>query len=317
MPSRDGGPAVIHPQPPPPPPPPLPSSSFAHFVPQYHPAMVPYAPQPAQLVYSPSSAAAAAKAEVRDVWAGNFEEELSNIAALLPYYPCVCVDTEFPGAVHDSGTPRYLRGPRESYALVKRNVDDLKLLQVGFALSGAAGRCPVAWQFNVRGFDPARDPHAPASIAMLRAQGMDFATLREFGVRPDDFAAGFYRCGLGCGQLTWAAFAGAYDFAYVAKVLTGGRPLPDTLDGFHALVQGLFGPKVLDVKHLARCCGHGGIRGGLEQVAAALGVKRAAGRAHCAGSDSLLTIDVLLAMVDRFFRNSSVLSHAGTIVDLA
>jgi len=275
--------------------------------------MVPYAPQPAQLVYSASSAAAT-KAEVRDVWSGNLEEELANIAALLPYYPCVCVDTEFPGAVHDSGTPRYLRGPRESYALVKRNVNDLKLLQVGFALSGAAGRCPVAWQFNVRGFDPARDPHAPASVAMLRAQGMDFGTLRQFGVRPDDFAVGFYRCGLGCGQLTWAAFAGAYDFAYLAKVLTGGRPLPDTLDGFHALLQGLFGPKVLDAKHLARCCG---IRGGLEQVAAALGVKRAAGRAHCAGSDSLLTTDVLLAMVDRFFRNCNVLSHAGTIVDLA
>jgi len=311
MPSRDGGPAVIHPQPPPLP---LPSSSFMHIVPQYHPAMmVPYAPQPAQLVYSASSAAAT-KAEVRDVWSGNLEEELANIAALLPYYPCVCMDTEFPGAVHDSGTPRYLRGPRESYALVKRNVDDLKLLQVGFALSGAAGRCPVAWQFNVRGFDPARDPHAPASIDMLRAQGMDFGTLRQFGVRPDDFAVGFYRCGLGCGQLTWAAFAGAYDFAYLAKVLTGGRPLPDTLDGFHALLQGLFGPKVLDAKHLARCCG---IRGGLEQVAAALGVKRAAGRAHCAGSDSLLTTDVLLAMVDRFFRNCNVLSHAGTIVDLA
>jgi len=269
--------------------------------------MVPYAPQPAQLVYS-------AKAQVRDVWSGNLEEELANIAALLPYYPCVCVDTEFPGAVHDSGTPRYLRGPRESYALVKRNVDDLKLLQVRFALSGAAGRSPVAWQFNVRGFDPARDPHAPASIDMLRAQGMDFGTLRQFGVRPDDFAVGFYRCGLGCGQLTWAAFAGAYDFAYLAKVLTGGRPLPDTLDGFHALIQALFGPKVLDAKHLARCCG---IRGGLEQVAAALGVKRAAGRAHCAGSDSLLTTDVLLAMVDRFFRNTNVLSHAGTIADLA
>jgi len=269
--------------------------------------MVPYAPQPAQLVYS-------AKAQVRDVWSGNLEEELANIAALLPYYPCVCVDTEFPGAVHDSGTPPYLRGPRESYALVKRNVDDLKLLQVGFALSGAAGRCPVAWQFNVRGFDPARDPHAPASVAMLRAQGMDLGTLREFGVRPGDLAAGFYRCGLGCGNLTWAAFAGAYDFAYLAKVLTGGRPLPDTLDGFHALLQGLFGPKVLDAKHLARCCG---IRGGLEQVAAALGVERAAGRAHCAGSDSLLTTDVLLAMVDRFFRNTNVLSHAGTIADLA
>ncbi|RCV20091.1 hypothetical protein SETIT_4G027800v2 [Setaria italica] len=309
MPSRDGGPAVMRPHHPPP-------RSFVHVVPEYHhptpTAMLPYAQNPAHLLF-PS---AAAKAEVRDVWAGNLEEELSAIATVLPYYPCVTVDTEFPGAVHDDpATPRYLRGPRESYALVKRNVDDLKLLQVGIALSGAAGRFPVAWQFNIRGFNPALDPHAPASVAMLRAQGMDLAALREFGIRPADFADGFYRCGLvGSGHLTWAAFAGAYDFAYLAKALIGGRPLPETLDGFHALVQQLFGPKVLDAKHLAKCCG---VRGGLKQVAAALGVERAAGRAHCAGSDSLLTADVLLAMLDRFFRNSSVLSHAGTIVDLA
>ncbi|CAN6208833.1 unnamed protein product [Urochloa humidicola] len=308
MPSRDGGPAVLHPPPPPPP------CSFVHIVP-HHPTttMVQY------LQPSPPLTPAAVKAEVRDVWAGNLEEELAAMASLLPYYPCVCVDTEFPGAVHTGwGTPRYLRGPRESYALVKRNVDDLKLLQVGVSLSGPAGRLPLAWQFNLRGFDPATDPHAPASVAMLRSKaGMDFATMRDFGARPDDLAAGFYRYGLlggAAATTTWVAFAGAYDFAYLAKALTGGRRLPETLEGFNALVRGLFGPRVLDVKHLARCCG---VRGGLEQVAAALGVGRAAGRAHCAGSDSMLTTDVLLAMLDRFFRDISVLDHAGTIVDLA
>ena len=33
----------------------------------------------------------------------------------------------------------------------------------------------------------------------------------------------------------------------------------------------------------------------------ALSVERAAGRAHYVGSDSLLTTDVLLAMLNRFF----------------
>jgi CCR4-NOT transcription complex subunit 7/8 len=117
------------------------------------------------LVFTPSGALL--KAAVRDVWASNFDEELSNLSAVLPRYPCVCVDTEFPGAVHDSDLPRYMRGPRESYELVKRNVDDLKLLQVGIALSGPAGRFPIAWQFNIRGFDPALHPHAPASIGPL------------------------------------------------------------------------------------------------------------------------------------------------------
>uniref|UniRef100_A0A804QY24 poly(A)-specific ribonuclease n=1 Tax=Zea mays TaxID=4577 RepID=A0A804QY24_MAIZE len=233
-----------------------------------------------------TSIGASMNAAVRDVWASNFDEELSNLSAVLPRYPCVCLDTEFPGAVHDSDMPRYMRGPRESYELVKRNVDDLKLLQVGIALSGPAGRFPIAWQFNIRGFDPALHPHAPASIAMLREQGMDFALLNEFGIDPEDFAAGFRRSGLACGWLSWTAFSGSYDFGYLAKALTGSQPLPDTLDGFLAL------------------------------VATALGVKRAAGRAHCAGSDSLLTTDVLLLMMDRFFRNVDVLAHAGTIVDL-
>ena len=55
----------------------------------------------------------------------------------------------------------------------------------------------------------------------------------------------------------------------------------------------------------------------LEQVVTTLGVERAAGHAHCAGSDSLLTTDVLLAMLNHFFMNDDVLAHAGTIVGLA
>jgi len=49
----------------------------------------------------------------------------------------------------------------------------------------------------------------------------------------------------------------------------------------------------------------------------ALGVERTTGRAHYAASDSLLTTDVLLAMLNRFFMNVDVLAHAGTILGLA
>lgn len=263
---------------------------------------------------SPAASAAADEVEVRDVWAANLEEELRSIGALLPTYPVVSMDTEFPGTVHDVATPRHLRTPRESYAVVKRNVDELHLLQLGLALSGPAGRCPVAWQFNFAGFDARRDPHSGSSVAMLAAHGVDFTALRRHGIDHGDFARAFGRSKLACGRLTWAAFSGSYDFAYLVKVLTGGRPLPSTLEGFMAKVSKIFGPAVLDVKHLAKFCGGGGgIRGGLEHVAAALGVHRAAGRAHNAGSDSLLTSDVLHAMVDRFFPNSGVLNHAGAI----
>ncbi|KAL6861501.1 hypothetical protein ACP4OV_017201 [Aristida adscensionis] len=310
MPRADGGPVLLAPPPPPPPPP----CSFLQpfpFVLHPHHLMGGGMLQP-QTEEQPAPAV-----EVRDVWAANLEEELAQVAALLPLYPCVCVDTEFPGVVHGSATPHHLRGAREAYAVVKRNVDELKLLQVGVALCGPGGRCPVAWQFNLRGFDAGRDAHAADSVAMLRAQGMDFAALRDFGVDPRAFAAGFFRCGLGCGRLTWVAFSGAYDFAYLARLLLGGCRLPETLESFLAQVAALFGPAVVDVKRLARFCGDGGgLRGGLEQVAAALGVDRAAGRAHCAGSDSLLTCDVLLAMMSRFFQDGNVLHHAGAIEGL-
>uniref|UniRef100_A0A0E0L7J1 poly(A)-specific ribonuclease n=1 Tax=Oryza punctata TaxID=4537 RepID=A0A0E0L7J1_ORYPU len=267
--------------------------------------------------FSPRSAAAVDEVEVRDVWAANLEEEMHSIGALLKNYPVVSMDTEFPGTVHDGATPRHLRTPEESYAVVKRNVDKLHLLQLGVALSGPTGRCPVVWQFNFAGFDARRDPHSRSSIAMLAAHGMDFALLRHYGIEHDDFARAFRSSELGRGCLTWAAFSGSYDFAYLVKVLTGGRPLPNTLEGFLAKVGKIFGPMVLDVKHLAKFCGDGGgIRGGLEHVAAAIGVQRAAGRAHNAGSDSLLTSDVLHAMVDRFFPNSGVLNHAGAIEGL-
>ncbi|KAL5225821.1 hypothetical protein ABZP36_012460 [Zizania latifolia] len=256
--------------------------------------------------------------EVRDVWAHNLENEVAKIHALLPRYYVVCIDTEFPGTVHGCNTPHYLRTPRESYAVVKRNVDELQLLQLGITLSSpSAGRSPVVWQFNFRGFDVSRDPHAPSSIAMLMAHGLDFSTLRTFGIEPAAFARAFYRSGLGCGRLAWAAFSGSYDFAYLAKMLGDGRRLPETLEGFMSQVESIFGPAVLDVKYIARFCGEGGgIRGGLEKVAATLGVQRSAGRAHNAGSDSLLTSDVLRAMMRRFFPNGGVFNHAGVIEGL-
>ncbi|KAF0930955.1 hypothetical protein E2562_038363 [Oryza meyeriana var. granulata] len=102
----------------------------------------------------------------------------------------------------------------------------------------------------------------------------------------------FYRSTLRYGRLTWAVFSGSYDFTYLSKVVTGGCPLLKTLEGFLAQVKLIFGPTMLDVKYIRRFCSDGGgIHSGLEHVAAALGMQRATGRAHNAGSDSLLTFD--------------------------
>ncbi|XP_037461973.1 probable CCR4-associated factor 1 homolog 11 [Triticum dicoccoides] len=211
---------------------------------------------------------------------------MEAITALLPTHLVVTIDTEFPGAVHDSATPRDKRSPKEAYTLVRRNVDHLKhLLQLGLTLSGPGGSHPVVWQFNFRGFDERRDPHAPESIAMLKAHGMDFARLREDGIDPGDFTDEFMRSGLNHRRprrgraapepLTWVAFSGSYDFAYLARMLfrQGTKGLPQKLEDFGRRVEKFFGPWVLDAKYIAKTC-----------------------FAHNAGSDSLLTADVMLAI---------------------
>ncbi|XP_048538945.1 probable CCR4-associated factor 1 homolog 11 [Triticum urartu] len=232
---------------------------------------------------------------------------MEAITALVPTHPVVTIDTEFPGVVHDSATPRAKRSPKEAYALVRSNVDHLKhLLQLGLTLSGPGGSHPVVWQFNFRGFDEKRDPHAPESIAMLKAHGMDFARLNQDGIDPGDFTDEFMRSGLNhrCPRrgrsapepLTWVAFSGSYDFAYLAKMLfrRGNRRLPQKLEDFRRRVELLFGPWVLDAKYIAKTCSR---LGGLELVAGDLGVQRRAGVAHNAGSDSLLTADLMHAIV--------------------
>ncbi|CAM0912666.1 unnamed protein product [Alopecurus aequalis] len=320
-PGADGGTMVL------PPPPPghhlvQPAGTVLHLP---MPVPVPMHPPPLeQFAFAAARRhAPQAEVEVRDVWEWNLAEEMSAITALLPTHPVVCIDTEFLGTVHDSPTPRHLRDPHQNYALVRRNADELKkLLQLGIALVGPQGRYRVVWQFNFWGFDEARDPHAPASVAMLKAHGMDFDRLQEDGIDPRAFAREFARSGLALGRqgkdslgITWVAFSGSYDFAYLAKVLRRGKRLPKKLDGFRSLVGKLFGPGVLDVKYIAKACG---VHGGLDQVATALGVDRAAGRAHNAGSDSLLTADVLRAIVARFFTHVDVrLMYAGAIDGLA
>ncbi|KAE9616769.1 hypothetical protein Lal_00034498 [Lupinus albus] len=248
---------------------------------------------------------------IREVWAKNLESEFSLIRQLIPQYPFVSMDTEFPGVIFKQQilTKSYHHQnlhPLDEYNLLKANVDSLNLIQVGLTLSDVAGNLPhlgtnnsFIWQFNFRDFDVARDKHATDSIALLRKQGIDFERNVVDGVDSVHFAAMMFSSGLLYNKaVTWVTFHSAHDFGYMVKILTH-RTLPTRLDEFLWVVKRLFGNKVYDIKHMIRYCDS--LYGGLDRVAQTLKVYRVVGKSHQAGSDSLLTCHVFQKIRDTYF----------------
>ncbi|CAL5358360.1 unnamed protein product [Camellia sinensis] len=250
---------------------------------------------------------------VRDVWADNLSFEFGLIRRVLNDYPNVAMDTEFPGTIIFSDKHYSCLSPSDNYFLMKSNVDALNLIQVGLTLSDNQGNLPdlytdscYAWQFNFRDFDIESDDLRNAdSIKLLKRQGIDFKKNREEGIDSREFAKMLLWSGLVYKRPSkrWVTFHSGYDFGFLIKMLTH-RELPENLETFMAMVHFYFGGNVYDIKHLMRDCN--GLNGGLERVAKALGVDRAAGKSHQAGSDSLLTMETflkLLKMVDTSFIN--------------
>ncbi|CAL4979146.1 unnamed protein product [Urochloa decumbens] len=254
------------------------------------------------------NAMAATGLEVRPVTAANYEAELDAIGSLLPQFPVIVFDTEYPGTVHrpPPGRRESDLTPPERYALIKANVDEVPILQLGITLCDADGNLPVfssssggaagayyerSWVFTFSDFDARRgDAHAPESVTFLRSRGVDFAAARTHGVSSAAFAARFAATVLAPARitaaldpaarpLTWAAYGGAYDYAYMVKMLSGGQPLPGTWHEFMARARELLGSDgMFDAKYMAEHSGHaddlfgaGGGGGGLRRVAAQLG----------------------------------------------
>ncbi|CAN6181378.1 unnamed protein product [Urochloa humidicola] len=267
----------------------------------------------------------APRVEVRQVWAHNFEAEARLIESLLPKFRYAAVDTEFPGTVYRPVGAAYTLTPARRYELLKQNVDALDLIQLGLTLFDSSGRLPLlsggaaVWEFNFREFDVRRGRHAPESIAMLRASGVDFIRTRRDGV---DAAAAFgprlrkwLRRGLGRGGVV--TFSGGYDLAYLVKAAYGpGFAMPATAAEFEAVARSLIRRPLFDVKEMARLC-PADLRGGLDSVAAKLGVGRAVGEAHQAGSDSLLTCHTFVKMRESYFDDDGKLAQvAGVLTDI-
>ncbi|KAK4749026.1 hypothetical protein SAY87_026475 [Trapa incisa] len=157
------------------------------------------------------------------------------------------------------------------------------------------------WEFNFRDFDAWRDPHRPESVALLRRQGIDFERNRNEGVDSVRFAYLLQTSGvLFNPYVTWITFHSAYDFGYLIKILD--------------LLRIFFGPRVFDMKYMMRFCNC--LYGGLERVAGALEVQRGVGKAHQAGSDSLLIWHTFQRMAQRFFVNAKPEAVAGLLYGL-
>ncbi|KAK0415943.1 hypothetical protein QR680_012206 [Steinernema hermaphroditum] len=221
-----------------------------------------------------------------NVWNGNLEAEFIRIREMIEKFPYVAMDTEFPGVVYKPLDNFFKSKEDYTYKMVTCNVDNLKLIQVGFALMNEKGELPygnTVWQFNFH-YDLRTDASAKSSIELLKNCQIDFARHQSEGIRMCDFGCLLTTSGLVCDErITWITYHSAYDFSYLMRTMILSY-LPKEEANFFKLLRCLF-PNSYDVKLLAE---HVNIRGGLQDLANQLGVRRH-GIQHQAGSDSLLT----------------------------
>lgn len=218
-----------------------------------------------------------------DVWDENFFQELEKIKELIPVYNYIAMDTEFPGIVE---VPR-TRTDDYEYQLVKINVDELKLIQLGITLFDKFGQTPpgpCCWQFNFR-YDVDNDKSVKSSINVLREAGINFELHKTNGIDHMLFSEYFMSSSLVCNNdTTWICFQGNQDFGYMYRVLAN-TPIPDSEDGFLDDLKCYF-PNLYDIKYMKHEFEE--LRGGLSRLGDMLCLDRI-GQQHQAGSDSWLT----------------------------
>ncbi|KAI9716303.1 MAG: hypothetical protein M1828_000399 [Chrysothrix sp. TS-e1954] len=276
---------------------------------------------------------------IREVWAGNLEQEMDLIRTLILRYPCVSMDTEFPGIVARP-IGQFPTKADYHYQCLRCNVDLLKLIQLGLTLFTTSGdlpplttdpseapptrthytatsltRCPCTWTFNFK-FSLTQDMFAQDSIELLQKAGVDFAKTESQGIPPQSFASLLITSGLVLDpQVSWLSYHGGYDFGYLLKITTC-LPLPADEETYLSLVRAWF-PRIYDIKFLfkhAQTRAQKGIlttsasetlqslghRSSLQDLADGLGVPRE-GRPHTAGSDAWLTGLVFWTLRQKLF----------------
>ncbi len=222
---------------------------------------------------------------------------MENIRALVEKYPYIAMDTEFPGVVTSGISSRDSKDYQ--YQTIRANVDLMKLIQFGIAIADEIGNfcheC-TCWQFNFK-FDLDIDTHNEDSISLLKKSGINFNDISQFGIDINTFSELLMMSGLVLNDnVKWITFHSSYDFAYLLKALTS-TVLPLNENDFFDLLK-IYFPCLYDVKFMMTS--REGLYGGLSAVAETLQVERV-GEMHQAGSDSLLTLEVYFALINKYF----------------
>ena len=228
-----------------------------------------------------------------EVYEDNFIQEIIKISELLEEYNYIGMDTEFPGIIY------YVNNMTKDFYFrtLKMNIDLLKLIQLGIALTNEKGEFPKkypyhTWQFNFE-FDINTDQILPASLNLLEQSGIDFNKLKRKGINHKLFAEYFMVSGLVLNPyIKWISFHGCYDFGYLLQLLINSK-LPDTEREFVELLN-IYFINYYDIRALVK--GKDNLQGSLNRLAQYLEVLRK-GKKHQAGSDSVVTIEVYFKLI--------------------
>ena len=228
-----------------------------------------------------------------EVYEDNFVEQIKILGTLLEEFNYIGMDTEFPGTVF------HVENITEDfyYKSLKKNVDKLKLIQLGITLTNEKGEYPKnypyhTWQFNLE-FDKDTELYKDESVDMLKKCGIDFDKLKKKGIKHHIFAQYFMVSNLVLNEdVHWVSFQGSYDFGYLLKLLIN-RDLPQTEDEFMEELNRYF-INYYDIRVIVKD-NENLLKKGLNRLAELLEVRRE-GQEHQAGSDSMVTIDVFFKL---------------------
>ena len=248
------------------------------------------------------------ESKIIDVYQENFIREIKRIGKYLKQYSYIGMDTEFPGVVYPCPT----NSPDFYYQYIKANVDKLNLIQLGITLTNSKGERPPntsTWQFNLK-FDKDKENHSTESISLLENCGINFNRTKNEGIPYDLFGEYLTVSGMVLNEnLTWISFNGLSDFAYLLKALTGDN-LPNTSEKFLELLKTYF-PNAYDIKYLIN--ENEVYKGGLNKIAKELNIERH-GEVHQAGSDSLVTSQVFLKLIENNSINKNDLNFGKNVL---